>query len=329
LLQTRCQIVKLYHYPPPSRRCFLSADPSLKQQLLAGPSLSHLQLNVTLTGTGNQAGGGLLGTFQLGGGSLFTQNITPTEHDLVNQAITAGVTDLSGFQLNVTATGGNSVFSGNIGANYQIPVAGDYELFMYRFVSHNPTQGTQTQTSSPAVTISPFTLTYGTALANSQLNATATWSGQPVAGTFSFSTAAGSVPAASAAPYNVAVTFTPTDTTHYAVVNTTVGVTVNPATPTANVNPVAITYGTALANPQLSGTASVAGAFAYTTGAGTVLTASTIAYPVSVTFTPGDATDFNPVTATVMVTVGKATPTVLAASASTTYTAAASRSPAP
>jgi hypothetical protein len=72
----------------------------------------------------------------------------------------------------------------------------------------------------------------------------------------------------------------------------------------------AITYGQTLASSTLTGgTASVSGAFAWTTastapGAGTP--------PESATFTPTDTTDYNSAVAQVSVTVNKATPTVSA-----------------
>jgi len=72
--------------------------------------------------------------------------------------------------------------------------------------------------------------------------------------------------------------------------------------------PAAITYGTALSSTQLDATASVAGSFAYTPAAGTVLTAGS--QTLSVTFTPTDTTDYNTATASVTLTVNKATPTV-------------------
>ena len=68
------------------------------------------------------------------------------------------------------------------------------------------------------------------------------------------------------------------------------------ATPTVSVNPVNITYGTALANSQLSGTATwtvggnpvtVPGTFTYTSAAGTVLGAGN-GQSEAVTFTPSD-----------------------------------------
>ena len=53
------------------------------------------------------------------------------------------------------------------------------------------------------------------------------------------------------------VVFTPTDSTNYAVADVTGTVNVAQATPTAlTVTPVSITYGTVLANSQLTGTAS-------------------------------------------------------------------------
>jgi subtilase family serine protease len=72
--------------------------------------------------------------------------------------------------------------------------------------------------------------------------------------------------------------------------------------------PSAITYGTALSATQLDATTSVAGNFSYSPAAGAVLTAGQ--QTLSVTFTPTDTTDYNNATATVTLTVNKATPTV-------------------
>jgi hypothetical protein len=81
-------------------------------------------------------------------------------------------------------------------------------------------------------------------------------------------------------------------------------------TPTINSNPTAaaITYGQTLANSSFSGgSASVAGAYAFTTPstAPNVGTSSQ-----SVTFTPTDTANYNTVTFNVNVTVNKATPTI-------------------
>jgi hypothetical protein len=72
--------------------------------------------------------------------------------------------------------------------------------------------------------------------------------------------------------------------------------------------PSAITYGTPLSATQLTATASVAGAFTYTPVAGTLLTAGT--HTLSVTFTPTDITDYTTATATVLLVVNQAAPTI-------------------
>ena len=94
--------------------------------------------------------------------------------------------------------------------------------------------------------------------------------------------------------------------------------TVTPAAPNVSLNPVDLTYGTALADGQLSGTASwtvdgltvaVPGTLSYSSAAGTVLGAGNgQAEPVA--FNPNDTTDYDPVSATVLVNVAQATPTV-------------------
>jgi hypothetical protein len=108
------------------------------------------------------------------------------------------------------------------------------------------------------------------------------------------------------------VTFTPADTTDYNTVIGSVGVAVSKATPTVSAwaTASAITYGQTLASSSLSGgTASVPGAFSWTTLATAPATGTT---SEGVTFTATDASDYNTVAGTVSVTVTKATPTVSA-----------------
>ena len=92
------------------------------------------------------------------------------------------------------------------------------------------------------------------------------------------------------------------------------------ATPTITwTGPASITYGTALGSAQLDATASVAGTFAYTPAAGTVLHAGSN-QTLSVVFTPTDTTDYTHATATATISVSQATPTINWASpASLTY----------
>jgi 6-phosphogluconolactonase (cycloisomerase 2 family) len=72
--------------------------------------------------------------------------------------------------------------------------------------------------------------------------------------------------------------------------------------------PSPITYGTALSSTQLNATTPVDGSFAYSPPASTVLGAGT--QTLSVTFTPTDSTRYNSASASVSLTVNKATPTV-------------------
>jgi hypothetical protein len=85
---------------------------------------------------------------------------------------------------------------------------------------------------------------------------------------------------------------------------------VNTTTPTiAWATPAAITYGTALSALQLDASSGgVAGTFAYTPPAGTVLAAGT--QSLAVNFTPNDSADYNGASATVQLTVNKASPTM-------------------
>jgi Abnormal spindle-like microcephaly-assoc'd, ASPM-SPD-2-Hydin len=72
--------------------------------------------------------------------------------------------------------------------------------------------------------------------------------------------------------------------------------------------PAAITYGSALSSAQLDATATVAGTFAYSPASGTILGAGS--HALSVTFTPTDSGEYTTATATVTLTVNKATPTI-------------------
>jgi hypothetical protein len=79
------------------------------------------------------------------------------------------------------------------------------------------------------------------------------------------------------------------------------------------VAPSAITYGAPLGASQLSATASTAGTFAYSPAAGTVPGAGT--HTLSVTFTPGDLTNYTVESVTTTITIARASLTVRAADA--------------
>lgn len=89
-----------------------------------------------------------------------------------------------------------------------------------------------------------------------------------------------------------------------------VAYTVERATPTIAWSiPAPITYGTALGASQLNAGTAVGGSFAYTPAAGTVLTAGS--HTLNTVFTPSDGVDYNSSTASVPLTVNRATPTVV------------------
>ena len=81
--------------------------------------------------------------------------------------------------------------------------------------------------------------------------------------------------------------------------------------------PGAMTYGTAVGAGQLNATASVPGTFGYSVAAGTVLHAGV--WPVTVTFTPTDLVNYSVATASVNLTVNRATLTVTAADKGRAY----------
>ena len=199
------------------------------------------------------------------------------------------------------------------------------------YTTASPTVTVNVAQATPTVSVNPVVnLTYGTALANSQLSGTATWvvggNTVTVAGTLTYTSAAGTVLKAGTGQ-SEAVTFTPSDTTYYSTASQTLVVNVARATPTVSLNTVNLTYGTALANGQLGGTAtwivggntvSVAGTFNFTNAAGTLLHAGN-GQSEAVTFTPSDTTDYTTAPPTVVVNVAQATPTVSVNAANLTY----------
>src|SRR6202035_1220643 len=142
----------------------------------------------------------------------------------------------------------------------------------------------------------------GTALSNTQLNASAS-----VPGTLVYSPAAGIVPAAGTD--TLSVTFTPTDSINYSTATKTVTLTVTQAAPVITwASPANITYGTALSSTQLNASVSVPGTLVYTPAVGVVPAAGTDT--LSVTFIPTDTTNYSTATRTVTLTVTQAAPVI-------------------
>ena len=260
-------------------------------------------------------------------------------------AITYG-TPLSATQLNATAAFGGSVVAGTFTytpASGTVLKAGSGQTLSVTFAPTDatdfatPAAATTTITVNQALPVitwaAPATITYGTALSTTQLNATAAFAGSSVAGTFTYTPAAGTILKAGSGQ-TLSVTFAPADATDFATpAAATTTITVNQATPViAWTAPAAITYGTALSATQLNATAAfggsaVAGTFTYTPASGTVLKAGS-GQTLSVTFAPADATDYaTPAAATTTITVNQALPVITwAAPAAITYGAPLSAS---
>jgi len=315
-----------------------------------GTALSLTQLNAGATGV---TGASLPGSFAYSpvsgtilGAGTYTLSVTFTPTDstdyntatatvslVVNKAnitltwatpaaITYG-TALSSAQLNASAGGvaGSLAYSPTAGT---VLSAGSHSLT----ATFTPSDTTNYNTPSPiSVTImvnkanptllwtTPAAITYGTALSNAQLNASATGvTGSSLAGSFTYSPVAGAV--LSAGTQTLSVTFAPTDSTNYNSAVTSVLLVVNKAQPILTwATPAAITYGTALSSTQLNASATgvtgsaLAGSFVYSPAAGTVLSAGT--HTLSVLFAPSDATNYStPSPISVTIVVNKANPTL-------------------
>ena len=262
------------------------------------------------------------------GDNIFATSSAPTVSQQVNAivpvitwanpaAITYG-TALSATQLNATAANGGVTVPGTFvysPAAGAILNAGPQTLTVTFTPTDSANYTTATKTVSltvnratPVLAWTPAvsSITYGTALAAQELNATATGAGgTAIAGSFVYTPASGTVLAAGA--QTLSVTFTPTDA-NYVAASTTASITVGKATPAISwTTPASIAYGTALSATQLNATAAgvtgttLPGTFVYSPAAGAVLAPGT--QKLSVTFTPTDAVDYAVATASVNLTV--------------------------
>ena len=237
-------------------------------------------------------------------------------------------TPLSATQLNAEASHNGFAIPGTFtytpAAETILPVGNSQELA----VTFTPTSTALYNSASKIVTIhvnavpkitpvinwaNPSAIAVGTPLGSTQLNATATHNGSPVAGTFAYTPDAGTILNVGA-EQDLSVTFTPTNTTVYNPVNKTVKIDVNKTFPLITwSNPAPIGVGTALGAVQLNAVASyngspVPGTFAYTPPAGTLLSLGT-GQQLSVSFTPNDDAVYLPATKTVAIDVLESLPT--------------------
>lgn len=239
--------------------------------------------------------------------SLTVSKATPTLTWATPTAITYG-TPLTAAQLNASSSvSGTFAYSPAVGtvlsAGAQILSVAFTPADTADYNAASATVSLTVNKATPAITWSaPAAITYGTPLNPSQLDATAS-----VEGSFAYSPALGTV--LTAGHQSLSTVFTPSDTADYTSASSTVPLTVNQATPTlAWSSPSSIVYGTPLSGTQLNATSSVPGSFIYSPAPGAVLSAGTQALAVS--FTPSDTTNYTSATATVMLVVSKATPTL-------------------
>jgi hypothetical protein len=215
------------------------------------------------------------------------------------QSIVYG-TALSATQLNATASQpGTFSYDPPLGT---LLSAGPHQLSVY-FAPTNPNYygGTWYVTllvtkRTPTITWNtPAPIVYGTALSNTQLNASAN-----TQGSFTYTPAAGTV--LSAGSQLLVVTFEPSDPFNYNAGSGSATIVVNKATPVITWHsPGGIYYGTPLSGAQLGATANVSGTFDYSPPAGTVLDAGE--QTLSTTFTPNDSINYAGTTATITQTI--------------------------
>ena len=290
--------------------------------ITVGTALSSTQLNATASVPGTFIYNSAAGTTPALGPNTLSVTFTPTDTTdyttatatvtlTVNNKATPAITWATPAPITYGTALGSAQLnasSGSVtGTFVYTPAAGTVLTVGSQVLSvtFTPTDTTDDTTATTTVTLTvnkatplitwptPAPITFGTTLSTAQLNATAS-----VAGTFVYNPAAGTAPAAGTIP--LSVTFTPTDTTDYTTATATVTLTVTNAKTTPIITwptPADITLGTALSGTQLDATAAVPGTFVYSPAAGTIPVAGMDT--LSVTFTPGDTTDYNPAAATV------------------------------
>ncbi len=301
-----------------------------------GTAISAAQLNATSTIAGKFTYSYTAGTILGAGQQTLSTTFAPTDTSnytsatasvtlTVNQAVPAITwanpaaitygTPLSGTQLNATSPiPGTFSYATPAGT---ILTAGVQTLA----TTFTPTDSVDYTTASATVSLlidraipsvswnPPAAISYGTPLSATQLNA-----GSTIGGTFAYSPGLGTILAAGTKV--LSATFTPSDSNDYTTAKISVSLTINQAVPVISwATPAAITYGTMLSTKQLDAKASVGGSYSYSPAVGTIFPAGT--QTLSVTFTPTDTADYVTATASVILTINKATPSVTWATPST------------
>jgi len=274
---------------------------------------------------GNGTGGfGLATYYQVGGASFFANAADINGDDQVDltavtttgvsvllsgEAESASLSNVSYYGCNAQSIVATYGGGGNYGTSTSTPPMSvtPGTTMTTLGLTITPTNGVVGQQFMLQATLSPYA--YGSAGTNG--------------GTVTFKTSPGGTTIGTATLSNGVATYiyTPTGTGSFSVIASYPGVcgfsASTSSTASANVlkastltwaTPAPITYGTALNGVQLNATDSVAGTFAYTPPAGTVLSAGT--HTLSVTFTPTDPT-YGQETATVSLTVNPAATVII------------------
>jgi hypothetical protein len=239
--------------------------------------------------------------------NLHAARSSPTQ---INLSWTSNSYNETGFAVERAMDGSHFTQIGTTtGTTYQDTTVGagpyQYRVVAFNANGNSPSSNTAVVQATPTITWNgPASITYGTALSATQLDAMAS-----VPGSFTYTPAAGTILTVGK-NQTLSVQFTPTDTTDYTTANATTRITVGQATPKINWNtPASITYGTALSATQLDAASPVAGTFSYAPPAGTILTVGKN-QTLSVHFTPTDSTDYTTANATTTITVLQAPPKI-------------------
>jgi len=243
----------------------------------------------------------------------FTATVIP--HPANTQSITGTVTFYDGINFLGTVavtSGGSASLTTSMLVAGQHNISASYSGDSNYYASSGNVNGAITITPATlTVTANSLSMIYGgtpptltytmTGFANGDTQESAT-SGSP-----NLSTAA--TWGSTVASYLITVTAGSLSSANYTFSYVNGTLTVTKATPTLTWGtPAPITYGTALSSTQLNASSTVAGTYAYSPAAGTVLNAGSQA--LSVTFSPTDTTDYTTATDSTSLTVNQAIQTI-------------------
>ncbi len=218
------------------------------------------QMNVAVSGTAN-----ISDTFTNTGTVAINAGILDLSgsHTLANGTLNFGITNLSTF--GVATLSGASALAGTLSATFNggfLPAVNN----TWQIINYTSPSGVFTQTNLPPVAIwqvttnptfltikvvklvpqlswpTPADIVYGTALSSTQLDATATWNGSAVAGTFNYNPALATV-LQSGSNQTLSVTFVPSDPSTYTNVTTNVTINVQKAPLSVTASNLSKTYG--------------------------------------------------------------------------------------